>query len=282
MIKYMKYVVMGVVAILALSVIVGSWYTVGETERGVILRNGAFVGVADPGLGFKLPFFDSVVSVDVTTQNMRYKNVLAYSRDQQPASMSVSVTYSAPSGQVGDLYKQYGNIENMRSRLIDRQVSTQLEGVFGQYTAVDAVQKRGQLGADYTNALRNVVSGPVSIISVQIENIDFDDVYEKKIQERMSAEVAVITEKQNLEKEKVLAEIQVTQAQATADSTLAKAEAAAKATRLQGEAEAAAIRAKATALAENGKLVELTKAERWDGKLPSTMYGDVVPFVQVK
>jgi regulator of protease activity HflC (stomatin/prohibitin superfamily) len=61
------------------------------------------------------------------------------------------------------------------------------------------------------------------IDSVQLENIDFSDAYEKSIELRMQAEVLVQTEKQNLEKEKVNAEIAVTQAKGQAESNLARA-----------------------------------------------------------
>ena len=129
-------------------------------------------------------------------------------------------------------------------------------------------------------AIQEGVFGPVLIDSVQIENIDFSDAYEKSIELRMQAEVLVQTEKQNLEKEKVNAEIALTQAQGQANSALARARADAEATRLKGEAEAQAIEARAKALAQNVNLVELTKAERWNGVLPTTMIpNSTVPFI---
>ena len=71
--------------------------------------------------------------------------------------------------------------------------------------------------------------------------------------------------------------------QAEADARLAQATADAKAIELRGQAEAAAIRAKADALRENPNLVTLIQAEKWDGKLPSTMVpGASVPFIGVK
>ncbi len=68
--------------------------------------------------------------------------------------------------------------------------------------------------------------------------------------------------------------IRVTQTNAEAEAKIAQAKADAEATRLRGEAEAEAIKARAAALASNQNLVELTKAERWDGKLPTTMIPD--------
>jgi regulator of protease activity HflC (stomatin/prohibitin superfamily) len=39
--------------LLVLTIIFGSWYTIDQTQRGVLLRNGALVEVVQPGLHFK-------------------------------------------------------------------------------------------------------------------------------------------------------------------------------------------------------------------------------------
>ena len=121
------------------------------------------------------------------------------------------------------------------------------------------------------------------IESVQVENIDFSDAYEQSVEARMLAEVEVQKLKQNAERETVQAQITVTQAQAKADSVRAEAQAAAEATRLRGDAEAAAIDARGKALRDNPQVVELIRAERWNGQLPTTMVpGSAVPFVNVQ
>ena len=272
----------GVVAIVMVALIIffGSWYQIDQGERGVHLRNGAVIGSSEPGLGFKLPMFDTIKRVSVQNLAAQYDKVPAYSKDQQTAEIKVSVSFHVPPGSVIELYSEYGSIEGLTSRVVDRQVPTQVENVFGRYTAISAVQNRVQFVQDVTKAIRESVKGPIVIDSVQIENIDFSDAYEKSIELRMQAEVLVQTEKQNLEKEKVNAEIALTQAQGQANSNLARARAEAEATRLKGEAEATAIKARAQALAQNQDLVELTKAERWDGKLPTTMIPNAaVPFL---
>jgi regulator of protease activity HflC (stomatin/prohibitin superfamily) len=55
------------IGLIALVAIMGSWYTVDQTERAVLLRNGAVVGTAQPGLGFKIPVIDSVEKISVKT-----------------------------------------------------------------------------------------------------------------------------------------------------------------------------------------------------------------------
>lgn len=269
-----------VIGLLFVSTLFGSFYTINEKERGVELRNGKVIGVSDPGLEFKLPFIDDVEKISVQTYTMKYDRLQAYSKDQQTATVNVSVTFHVPSTEVVNLYTKFGDIESMTSRLVSRQVPTQVENVFGQYNAVNAVQNRVKLVADISSAIKGSIVGPVVIDSVQVENIDFSDDYERSIAERMKAEVQVKTREQMLATEQVQAQIAVTQAQAQADSQLAKARAEAQAITLRGNAEAEAIKARAAALAQNGNLVELVKAERWDGKLPTTMLPNgTVPFL---
>jgi regulator of protease activity HflC (stomatin/prohibitin superfamily) len=268
--------------IVALTILGGSWYTVDQGDRGVILRNGAVTGIAEPGLGFKLPIFDSVIDISVRSNSRIYEQVAAYSRDQQTAIMKVSVSYRLPEDQIKEIYAEYGSEEGVLARLVDRQVNNVVENVFGQFNAVTAIGERERLVAEVQNELQAAVRGPVIVESVQIENIDFSDAYENAIEQRMTAEVEVQKVRQNAEREKVTAEITVIQAQANADAQLAQATASAEAIRIQGEAEADAIRAKAEALRGNEGLIQLTQAERWDGKLPTSMIpGSAVPFIDV-
>lgn len=131
--------------------------------------------------------------------------------------------------------------------------------------------------------LQAAVDGPVVIESVQIENIDFSKAYEASIEQRMLAEVEVQRIRQNAEREKVSAEITVTKAKAEADAVRATAPAESEAIKLKGDAEATSIKARGDALRDNPGLVALTQAERWDGKLPSTMIpGGTIPMLNLR
>lgn len=264
------------------TLIFGSWYSVDEGERGVLLRNGAVTGVASPGLGFKLPLFDDVVGISVRTNVERYK-LAAYSADQQAADMEVSVTYRIPADTVKDVYSHYSTAEGVINRLVMPRLMQETKVVFGQYTAVKAIQSRAALNAQVFDAVTSAVKGPVIIEGIQIENIDFSHAYEQSIEARMLAEVEVQKFRQQAEREKVQAEITVTKAKAEADSVRARAKAEADAITMKGDAEALAIKAKAAALAQNDNLVSLTTAEKWNGTLPTTMVpGSTVPFLSVK
>jgi len=274
--------VVALVAVVGLTVLGGSWYTVDQGERGVILRNGAITGTAEPGLGFKMPIVDSVVDIDVRSQVVVYDNILAYSRDQQTANLTVSVNYRVPADTVATVYEDYGSVASLATRLLDRQVMDKSKSVFGQFNAVEAIQGRARLVAEVQMAIQESVIGPITIESVQIENIDFSDTYEQSIEQRMLAEVEVQKVEQNKNREVVQAEIKVIQAQATATARVASATAEAEAIRLRGNAEAEAITARGEALNENPSLVALVQAERWNGVLPTTMLpNSTVPFMNM-
>ncbi|HLG84431.1 MAG TPA: SPFH domain-containing protein [Bradyrhizobium sp.] len=289
-------IVAAVIALAALLVLGGSWYTVDQTERGVLLRNGAVIGTAQPGLGFKLPLFDSVEKVSVKTVTYTWDKMNSYSFDQQPADLKISVTLRVPPEKVADLYSKFGTIDSAVNQVVSPVVNQQVKVVFGRYTAVKAIQDRGNLNNSIRDAVVDTLKhDPMVVIeSVQLENIEFSANYLHSIEQRMLAEVEVQKLQQNAEREKVQAQITVTQATAKADAIRAEAQANADAERLSGEAkaanirvtgeaQAAAIEARGRALGNNPNLVTLVQAERWNGVLPTTMVpGSSVPFVSVK
>ena len=275
--------VMFVIALLvALSAAFGSWYVIDQGERGVIVRNGSVVGVADPGLHFKMPFMDSVERISVQSKTRPYAKGHGNSRDQQYAAITYSVTYSIPPAKVAEIYSEYRNEENFVARVIDRQAPAQLQSAFGKFTAAETVTKRDELTAQILENLARTTKGMVNIESVQVENVQFSEAYNEKIEESMKAEIDIRTRRQNLEKEQIDAQIAVTRANAEADSQLAIANAKAKAVVLAGEAEAKAIKAKSDALAANPNLIEYQKAITWNGQLPNTMIpGGATPMINV-
>ena len=70
-------IVAAVVALVALLALGGSWYTLDQTERGVLLRNGAVIGTAQP------------VSNCLCSTASR-------SSASEPADLKISVTLRAP------------------------------------------------------------------------------------------------------------------------------------------------------------------------------------------
>jgi regulator of protease activity HflC (stomatin/prohibitin superfamily) len=275
-------VIGGFAFLLGLTVIFGSWYTVDQTERGVLLRNGAVIGTAQPGLGFKMPMVDGVEKISVRTATWAWDKMNSYSYDQQPADLKISVTLRASPERVADLYARFGSLKAAVEQVVSPIVNQQVKVVFGRYTAVRAIQERGLLNGAIKDAITAALQHDQMIVveSVQVENIEFSHAYLQSIEQRMLAEVEVQKLQQNAEREKVQAQIVVTKATAEANAIRQRAQAESEAITLRGNAEATAISARGKALGDNPHLVTLVQAEKWNGVLPVTMIpGGALPMI---
>jgi regulator of protease activity HflC (stomatin/prohibitin superfamily) len=154
----------------------------------------------------------------------------------------------------------------------------------GKINVAHVAEKRGQL----RDAIQNVITREaidkygITIVDFQLTNLEYTKTFKAAVEAAAAAKATVETrEQERLQAEKT-AERQRIEAKGKADAYLFEREAEAKGIKLKGEAEAAAIKAQADALAANQQLVELRKAERWDGQLPKQIYaGAPIPFMDV-
>lgn len=281
--KIVAGVGIGIVSLVAISLFFGSWYRVDEGERAVVLTNGSFSQIADPGLNFKIPFFQSTRFFSVRNQVAEFEKMAAYSFDQQTAELRLSVNYEISPDQVENIYKDYGSLENAVARVISPKTFENVKNVFGQYSAQRAIQERGKLNAEMTMALQNATKNSgIMVTSVQIENIDFSDSYEGAVEAAAKAKADIERSKSELLRVEQEAQQKVKQAQAEAEAKKLQADADAYATQAAGKATAEAIRERGAALRDNPQLVDLVAAERWNGQLPTSMIpGSTVPFINV-
>src|ERR1700745_1663314 len=83
------FIIAAILVLFGITIVFGSWYTVDETERGVLLRNGAFIEVVQPGLHSKWPWIEAVYKLDMQTHTYSWAKINSYSADQQPADLKV-------------------------------------------------------------------------------------------------------------------------------------------------------------------------------------------------
>lgn len=278
----LRYILGGILALILIWIAFGCFYTVESGERGILLRFGDVVAVEDPGLHFKMPFIEQVKFLSVRSQNVAL-NTDVYSADTQAAKVRLSINFQLNPADVKKIYVTYG--KDYESRIILPQIQSQCKDAFGTFTAINIVRSRDEVARKIFENLTSYLTGlGIMVTSVQIENLDFSDEYEKSVEERMKAEVEVAKLKQSLEQQKIRADMARTEAKGAADSELMKAKAKAEAIRLRGEAEASVIEAKAKAMSNAGpSYVKLIEAEKWNGQLPTTMLPDqTLPVVGVK
>lgn len=275
----------GLAAILAVAGLFGTFYTIDEGERGVVVSFGTVKSTADPGIHLKAPLITSVHRVPLRNQVTSYENLEAYTTDQQIATIeALHITYRIPADQVEEVYREYRTPEAVVDRFIGRRVNAELEKVFGRYSAEQSVKDRSALSADIARALKDVpANAPLEILSVEVASIAFPPEYNARINDRMAAEVEVAKLRQEVLQADQSRQKAAHEADARAYEIKIRAEAEAEAIKLRGDAQAAAIRAKTAALQESPHLIELTKAEKWDGALPTSMIpATTIPFLDVR
>jgi regulator of protease activity HflC (stomatin/prohibitin superfamily) len=253
-----------------------------EGEVGIKRSMGAAVATVTPGAYVKVPLTQDVVTMSTRSELVKWDKMMAYSKDQQPTDLTLSVLVALDPSYALPIYIQYGT--DALARVVKPGVERAVKDVFGKYNAINAVQNRAQLGADLFKAVQEEVQvSGIKVQEVNLQNIDFSDAYEKSVEARMLAEVEVAKLQQNRQREIVQNEINVNAAKAKADAMRAAADAEAYATKQKGDAEAHAIKVRTEALSANPSLIELTKAERWNGVLPTTMVpGQSTTFMAVK
>lgn len=291
----------GILSLVFLVTLFGSFYTVDEGERAVVKRYGEVVDVTGPGLHFKMPIIQSVEPVSVQSFVRAYGSndsaVQAYSQDMQIADLIVSVNFTpiATSEAIRSIIVNYGSLDGYLNREVDPKVLQSVKATFAKFTAQSSNENQVQLSTAIFDALQKVIPPTlVTMQSVQIEDISFSRKFEETMEARKTAETAVQIQVQENLKQAEINIRTINDAKAAADAVRATADAEAyrttqqagaeaEAITVRGEAEADAIRAKAAALADNPALIELTKAESWNGVLPATMVpGTAVPFINIK
>lgn len=267
----------GFAVLFAIILLFSTYYTVDQGERAVVLHFGEVVGESEPGFHLKMPFVTSVENISIQPVTYTYGGkqtpLEAYSQDQQPASVVISVTFHVTDART--VYAQYGSIDHMVQTIFTPRVYENLKNVFGQFNAIEAIQTRAKLNAQVQAAITAGIKGPFVVDSVQVQDIEFSKTYEEAVENRMQA----VVKQQQAEADKAK---RIIDADAAAYEVKAAADAKAHQTEVLGQAEASAIKARGDALRDNPNLVALTATEKWNGVLPSTMVpGSAVPFIGV-
>ena len=257
--KIGHYVLWAVLALLALLVFSSSFYTIRSTERGVLSTFGKMSDdVIDDGLHMKIPFIQTVKRVNVQQKKFDGKEN-SYTRDVQTSEVEYTINYDLVRENVSKLMKNVG--DDYHNRIVVPFIRSAMKESFGNFAATEIVENRDAVRREIEQTLRETLDGNYFMnVQFQLVDIDFDDDFEKAIKEKQVAE-------QNALKAKNIT-IQV--------------EEQAKQTRIKAEADAEAMRIKANALESNPKLVNYEAVLRWDGKMPTYMMGESIPFISIK
>lgn len=257
-------------------------------SRGVVTVGGAIRGIESEGFMIVAPW-QTLNIFNIRAEEAAVENADGSTSDTQPVRVSLTVRYSIKPDKVAEVFEKYSHDGNLQSYV---QTATQevFKAVTAKYTAPDLIGKRSLVSGDILDALRKKLEVyGAQVINVDMRNFSFSQDY-------MAAISAKVTQEQlRLGAENKLKTVESEQKQkvavAEAEATALKAQADGEAYQILklATAQADALKVQNAALAQNKEVLELrrieveqTKASKWNGQLPSSVYASApIPFFNV-
>lgn len=263
--KNMTRLIVGAVGLFVAIIIIVALFpftVIGAGERGVVFNNAS--GVEDKILGegihFRIPLIQSVKSVSVRVQTDE-ADAIAGSNDLQTVTIKTVVNWRLNPEKVNAVYQQIGDEEAVLASIIRPRVAEIVKSEAAKYSAEEMLTRRGDMKSGIDVRLReDLAKYNIVLDDITLNDIDFSEQFNAAIERKATAEQDALAEENKLKQVEFQSQQRISQA--------------------KGEAEA--IRIQTEALSQNQNLIELEKAKRWDGKLPTTIVGGgTVPFFNV-
>jgi regulator of protease activity HflC (stomatin/prohibitin superfamily) len=277
------------VGVLILLMILWPFYSVPTGSRGVITQFGKITGIEPEGLAV-LPPWQKLTLFSIRAEQADIENAAGATSDTQPVTVSLTVRYSISPDKVAEVFEKYSHTGDLSSYV---QTATHeiFKAVTAKYTAPDLISQRAKVSSDIYSALADKLAiYGAQVINIDMRNFAFQESYMRAInskveqeQLRQAADNKLKTVESEQKQKVAIAEAEASAVRATADGqAYAKLKVA--------TAEAESLKIQNAALAQNKDVLELrritveqTKAERWNGQLPTSIYaGAPIPFLNVK
>ncbi len=147
-------ILLAIVAIIALSLILGSFFTVSTAQVAVLTRFGKFLRVADAGLNWKTPYLDSVAGVVSLRVNQISLTMETKTKDNVFVTIPISVQNRVRPERVYDaFYKLSDPVAQIKSYveqvILGHVPGMTLDEVFASQSSIAAAVKQ-ELDADMT------------------------------------------------------------------------------------------------------------------------------------
>lgn len=232
-----------VAAIVALVVLLNTFYIVDQRKQAVVVRFGEPVGVvnalgaSDPGLKVKAPFLDEIIMLDKRNLALEAAKEEVIDVNQERLVVDAFVRY-----RISDPLRYYQTLRNETTAAdrIGRLLNSSLRQILGAVTSSDIVSRRrgelmDQIRADVTKRAIASKFG-IQIIDVRIKRADLPEQNQAAVYRRMQT-----SRKQEAAQIRGVGEQQKREIIASADKevtiTLATATEQAEITRGQGDAQ---------------------------------------------
>jgi regulator of protease activity HflC (stomatin/prohibitin superfamily) len=229
--------------------------------------------VLEDGVNFKLPY-QQVILIDNRVQKQDFQ-LQAFSSDIQQTDLTGSVNFTVDRATSQDLYRSVGT--NYYNTVIYPRVLEDVKLVFSKYSAEGLIEHRMELSAQIANLIADEMAKyGIKIVSVNIENIDFTDVFTNAVEAKQVAQQNKLATQTEQEAIIIISE-------SAAKKTIIEANAEAQRQKIAADADAYAVRIAAEAEAEANsavsesltpELLEYTKIQQWNGTVPGVQVGE--------
>ena len=188
----MKNGIAGIVAlfVLLVAVVVGysSLFTVSETQQVLLVRLGEPVRVVTtPGLNFKVPFIDTVISIDKRILDLENPSQEVIASDQKRLVVDAFARYRIKDAL--RFYQTLGSIQAANIQLTTL-LNASLRRVLGEVTFINVVRdERDLLMSRIQKQLdRETASYGISVVDVRIRRADLPEQNSQAVYQRMQTE----------------------------------------------------------------------------------------------
>lgn len=219
--KKTKFVISAVC--LVASALIASFTIVPSGSSGVRVTLGKVSDtVMESGLNFQIPLVQKTVVVNNQVQREDVQGEAA-SKDLQTVTYNVSVNYNVIASESAELYRTVG--KSWSEVIIRPAIQESVKSAIAEYTAEELITDRTSV----SNLMLEEINGRMSeyginIAEINIITMDFSPEFDAAIEAKTVATQQVLTEQQNLEKAKVVAQQKVVEAQAEAEANKTKSE----------------------------------------------------------
>jgi modulator of FtsH protease HflC len=177
------------VAVLVLAIVAySSVFTVQQTEQALVLRFGEMVDVAtEPGLHFKAPFIDTVVSIDKRILDLENPSQEVIASDQKRLVVDAFARYRIKNAL--KFYQSVGSIQTANAQL-GSLLNAALRRVLGEVTFIQVVRdERELLMGKIRDQLDHEADGyGIQVVDVRIRRADLPEANSQAVYQRMQTE----------------------------------------------------------------------------------------------
>jgi modulator of FtsH protease HflC len=188
----MRSGISGIVALFVLIVVLvvgySSLFTVSQTEQALVVRLGEPVKVVtEPGLNFKAPFIDTVISIDKRILDLENPSQEVIASDQKRLVVDAFARYRIKNPL--RFYQSIGSIQAANIQLTTL-LNASLRRVLGEVTFIQVVRdERETLMARIRDQLDKEADGyGISVVDVRIRRADLPEQNSQAVYQRMQTE----------------------------------------------------------------------------------------------